>query len=105
MLYYKIHDMRSKGIDVFVNVDRSAICLFDKLESKKYVEICRMIGIFLDNARDAAYESKNKQVIIDVFKEKEELVIYIENTFKGKININKINEKNYTSKGNGHGIG
>lgn len=105
MFYYKIYQMKSEGIDVFINIDKKTISMFDNLKEEYYVEVCRMIGIFLDNAREASIKSKEKNVVIDSYKEDNKLVIYIENTFKGKVDVENINEKNFSSKGKGRGLG
>lgn len=75
-------------------------------------EICRILGILLDNAIEAAKETEEKIInvkFIDNTSPKRSLVI-VENSYKNKtVDINKIFEKGYTSKENcskkEHGLG
>lgn len=75
-------------------------------------EICRILGILLDNAIEAAKETEEKIInvrFIDNDCPKRSLVI-VENSYKNKsIDIDKIFEKGYTSKDNcpkkEHGLG
>lgn len=61
--------------------------------------------MYLDNAIQAAKESKEKEINIEIYKEKTEMVIIIANTYNGKIEINKLDNYGYTTKGKNHGIG
>lgn len=105
IIYYKIHDMQAKEIDVMVNISKRTITLFENLKNKHYIEICKILGILLDNALEAAQNSLPKEVIIDVYKEKDSLIIYIENSKKGIIDLNTINNKYVSSKGRKRGMG
>lgn len=107
LLYYKIYDIRNKGVEVVVNVGRNTISFFDNLESKYYMEICKVLGILLDNAGEAASKSKEKNVVIDIYKDNRnnKICVYIENSKTGDIDLKKINEKHVSSKGNGRGLG
>ena len=42
---------------------------------------------------------------IEIYKLKDKINFVISNTYKGKINLDKVNEKGYTTKGEGHGNG
>lgn len=107
LLYYKIYDIRNKGVEVVVNVGRNTISFFDNLESKYYMEICKVLGILLDNAGEAASKSKEKNVVIDIYKDNRnnKICVYIENSKTGEIDLKTINEKHVSSKGKGRGLG
>jgi len=107
LLYYKIYDIRNKGVEVVVNVGRNTISFFDNLESKYYMEICKVLGILLDNAGEAASKSKEKNVVIDIYKDNRnnKICVYIENSKTGEIDLKTINEKHVSSKGTGRGLG
>lgn len=107
LLYYKIYDIRNKGVEVVVNVGRNTISFFDNLESKYYMEICKVLGILLDNAGEAASKSKEKNVVIDIYKDNRnnKICVYIENSKSGEIDLKTINEKHVSSKGKGRGLG
>lgn len=107
LLYYKIYDIRNKGVEVVVNVGKNTISFFDNLESKYYMEVCKVLGILLDNAGEAASVSKEKTVVIDIYKDNKsnKICVYIENSKSGEINLKTINEKHVSSKGKGRGLG
>lgn len=107
LFYYKIYDMKNKNIEVFINISNKIVKDLDSLDSKTLTKVCKILGILLDNAKEAACESKNKLVIIDLYKEEYNIVIYIENTIKenAKVDINKIKIKGFSTKGNNRGYG
>lgn len=69
------------------------------------IDICKILGIFLDNATEAAKESERKNVSLLISKNKNEISIVITNTFKEPPKINKIFEYGYSTKGERRGIG
>ena len=64
-----------------------------------------MIGIFYDNAIDAAKESRKKILLIEIYELKDKVNIVISNTFKKSSIIERNFEKGISSKGEGHGNG
>jgi len=73
------------------------------------VDMCRMLGILLDNAIEAACESYDKRVVV-IFdkttgKDKEQWNIVIENTYDGHTIPMDITGKWKSAKGKGRGIG
>lgn len=106
LFYYKIYDMKNKNIEVFMNVSDKMVKNLDELSSKTLSRLCKILGILLDNAREAAEKSKEKLVVIDAYKENNELIVYIENTMcKEKLDINKLKEKGFSTKGKNRGYG
>lgn len=106
IIYYKIYDMEKEKIKVETNISNIAINKLDKLDAKTYTKVCKIIGILTDNAIDAAKVVKKKKITIEMFKEKNRICIKISNTAEIKnINIEKINEKAYSSKGENRGYG
>ena len=106
LFYYKIYEMKNKNIDVFINISNKIINDLDSIDSNTLVKVCKVLGILLDNAKDSASESKNKSIIIDLYKEKENIIIYIENSIKdNKIDLDKIKVKGYSTKGINRGYG
>ena len=70
--------------------------------------LCRMLGIFMDNAIEAAKISKEKQVLVRIFEDLNCCVFEIENSyFYQDLEMERIFEKGYSSKSDGkhHGIG
>lgn len=106
IIYYKIYDMEKENIKVETNISNKVINKLDKLEVKTYTKICKIMGILIDNAIEATSSVKTKKIIIKMYEKKEQLFIEISNTADvSSINIEKINEKSYSSKGSNRGYG
>lgn len=106
LVYYKLKQMIEKNIEVYVEVDNE---LSDKkkwFNIEKYLEdYTRILGVYLDNAIEAAIESKDKQIIIE-FKEKNDSIEFVlSNTYIGKINYDSIDKEKFSTKGKGRGYG
>ena len=63
------------------------------------------MGVFLDNAIDAATTAKEKEVEIDIKNDNNCILISISNTFDDKADTKQIGKKGFTTKGKGHGYG
>ena len=69
------------------------------------MKICNILGVFLDNAIDAVKDLKKKIISIEIYIMDSYLCIDITNNFKGNLDLDKIAEAKYTTKGDGHGYG
>lgn len=105
VIYYKVEDMNNNKIDVNLNISKGAKPLLNKVKNKDYVSLCKIVGIILDNANEAAKDSHDKRVFIEVYEINGKLVIYEENTFKNEVNLTRIKEQYYSTKGKGRGLG
>ena len=104
LLYYKLSIMDDYCIKYTMNVESGVKSKLKSLSTNSYKNITKMLGVLLDNAIDASKKSKNKKINISVSKDKNTIIFKIYNTYKGKINIEKIGT-GYTTKGKGHGYG
>ncbi len=104
LLYYKLSIMDDEKIKYELDVETGVKTKLNCLSINMYKNITRILGVLLDNAIDASKKSKKKQIIISVAKEKSKVIFTISNTFKGKLDLDKIGT-GYTSKGMGHGYG
>ena len=107
LFYYKVYDMKNNDIETFINISNKITKDLDRLDSKTLTKLCKILGILLDNAKDAAKDSKDKLVVIDLYKEKKNIIVYIENSINNEkeIDINKMKLKGYSTKGNNRGYG
>ena len=105
IIYYKINQIKNENISININISKQLTNAFEKLNNKTYVIVCKIIGITFDNAIEASIKSKEKVINFEAYEEGDNIVIEIINTFNGKVNLNKINERNYTTKGKGRGLG
>ena len=106
LIYYKILTMKEKKIISNLDVDRSLNELnFDNIPIKTNQELCKIVGVFLDNAIQAVSELKKKEIDIYLKYENDELYIKVSNNYSGVIELDKIDSSGYTTKGKGHGYG
>lgn len=89
------------------NVEVSLIVIGEIKESYiTEVEFSRVMGIILENALEEASENESKKIEIYVEASKGGLNITVGNTFKSeKINLDKIFNKGYSTKGENRGLG
>lgn len=107
LVYSKILDMKEKNIEYELNISKEVrtVDLIDNLSDSDMLDICQIIGVYMDNAIEAVDNIKEKYVNIDTHLEDNYLVFEISNYYGGKIELEKLEEKGYTTKSNGHGYG
>ena len=104
LLYYKLSIMKDENIKYSINVEKGVKTKLKTLSINNYKNITKILGVLLDNAIDASKKSKHKKINISVIKDNKNIIFKIYNTYKGKIDIEKVGT-GYTSKGKGHGYG
>ena len=104
LLYYKLSTMDDENIKHELNVESGVKIRLDTLGTETYKNITKVLGVLFDNAIDACKKSKEKKIIIDVVKKTNSVTFSIYNTYKGKIDMDKIGT-GFTTKGSGHGYG
>ena len=81
----------------------------DMVEKVKFhmdiVDLCRIVGIFVDNAIEAAALSTEKTIAIGMVNVDEKALLIVTNTVAEMVPIYKLREKGFTTKGNNHGLG
>ena len=90
---------------MIVEASPKATALLKKIEEKKLRKLCIVLGIYLDNALEAASVAKNKSVTLEIYKSNNNLTFTISNTYKNIIPIKDMKKKGYTTKGKNHGKG
>lgn len=103
----------------------SKLCLMDKLKIKYnlnisreikttdlialdedlVLKICKILGVFLDNAIEAVKNLRKKEISVEIYTINNNLCVDITNNFKGNLNLEKLSDVKYTTKGDGHGYG
>lgn len=110
-IYTKMVMMENKRITYKLNVDRKLryVDFFDRdANIETSLNICDILSVFLDNAIEEIENKKDPEIYIEVFHDEkdEELTFEISNKIYNKeIDLNKLPEKGYTTKSNGHGYG
>lgn len=103
---YKIGQMKEIGIyvELVISPELSNTSLLN-LTSHDKNDLYMITGILLDNAREAAIESEEKIVSLQLYCFDDVIHFEIANTFSRKIDIEKIGNYGYSSKGLNHGTG
>ena len=91
---YKLNIARDVHTTDLINLDEDLV-----------LKICKILGVFLDNAIEAVKKLKKKEIFVEIYSMDDNLCIDITNNFKGNLDLNKISEQKYTTKGEGHGYG
>lgn len=106
LLYYKIITSATKNVTVVLDIEDTAIKFLKPLSINENKIIFKALGIYIDNALDAAASTENKVVNIEIYRINKEINIVVSNKFIiDGVDISKINQKNYTTKGQNHGKG
>lgn len=105
-IYSKILKIREKNIKYSLSIDKKLSTIdFIELEENTIVDICKIIGIFIDNAIEEVEKLSTKNIEISLFTDYNKLNIKVSNNYKNIIDIEKIFESGYTTKGENHGYG
>jgi len=107
IIHNKISVMKEQKLNVCFNISRDVgNSVLKKLEIKENNQLSKIIGVFLDNAKEAAFDSERKEVSIYVYVKDEDVIFEISNTYSNNIELSKIYNSGYSSKGKsrGHGL-
>lgn len=97
----KIIDAQSNGIKTSIEV----VDVIDSL-SIGIIDICRIMGIMLDNAIEATLCCEIKKVNLSIVRNDDNTIITVINTCTSNTPpVHKIYEKNFSTKGEGRGMG
>lgn len=106
IVYQKMLVMNDKRIKLTLDVSSSVKKFkFENIDKRLNYDICRIVGVFLDNAIDETEKVDDKEISLLLYEQNENLVIEISNKFKTIPDLEKIDEKGYSTKGKGHGYG
>lgn len=76
-----------------------------ELDTNTTIDVCKIIGVFIDNAIDETKKLKDKNIVINIYTNDKKFYIKISNRIKYKIEVDKIYDAGYTTKTRGHGYG
>lgn len=98
----KIVFAMEKGIDIKIELTETIGDIFIDC-----IDLYRIVGIFIDNAIEAAVDSKEKELIISMFyRRKKELCIIIKNTTLPIVcKLDQLKKENVSTKGKYRGLG
>ena len=106
IIYQKMLVMRDEHIKFSLDVGRGVRNFeLDKLSMDDNYRLCKIIGVFLDNAIEESLTVDNRCIMISLYVDGKDLIIEVSNRFKGKVDVDRLDESGYTTKGDGHGYG
>ncbi len=105
LIYYKIALAKNNNINLIIEVSPKVTNKLNKIKDKDLKQICIILGIYIDNAMEAAMKTKKKNVTLEIYENNNQLTFVISNTYKELISIDKMRFDGYTTKGEGHGRG
>ena len=105
LMYYKAAIAQKHRLHLTTDVNINTHGILSKLSEENIRKLCKLIGIYFDNAIEAAEESKKKNIMIEVYELKNKVSFVFSNTFKKNKNMKDRNKKGVSSKGEGRGNG
>lgn len=106
LMYYKAAIAQKEKIKLTVDVSiNKKTTELKKLPEEKRKVLFNLIGIYFDNAIEAAKTTRKKIVMLEIYEIKGKINFVISNTYKRGKNFEKRNEKGTTTKGKGRGNG
>lgn len=95
--------LKAEDAGIVVNIDITEPVYFKDANT---LELCRVIGILMDNAIEAAIASENPSISVGLVKRQNAQMIVIINSHQEEItSIAKLFEKGFSTKGEGRGFG
>lgn len=102
LFYFKLSLAQDKGIKIGVSISKSIENSFlNNLNSANFNQIGKVLGVYLDNAIEAASESKNKVIGIEVFQDDDKIIFVISNSYDAD---KKIVGRTSKEPGRGYGL-
>lgn len=106
LLYYKMLSMEEEKINIEFQIESSFKVKDYKLTKDDIKsKLCKILGIYLDNAIQAVKDIDEKSISIRIAEEDNFLVFEIINNYCGNVDISKIYDKGYSTKECGRGYG
>lgn len=106
IIYQKMLSMKDNRILFSLDVSRDVRHIeLENMNMEDNYKLCKIVGVLLDNAIEESLKIDDKRIMISLYVDGDMLVIDISNRFDEKIDLDKIDEEGYTTKGDGHGYG
>lgn len=106
IVYTKLLIMKNKNIFFELNVDKKVTNdLVQSIDDCTLTNICRILGVFLDNAIEAVSSLSEQYIIIEIYNENGFLNIDITNNYEGYVDMEEISNPGISTKGKNHGYG
>lgn len=100
LLYEKTLNILNKNIELNIQIADNLYITYTDIHI-----VNRILGIFIDNAIEAAIQAKNSLICIEIAKSECTVSFQIANTYKTMPDLTKIFKKGYSTKGQNRGMG
>lgn len=106
LFLHKYMVAKNKNIRVMADIQKNMEDVdFSEYQQSFIKSMYAMIGIILDNAIEAAMESKEGSIVIQVGRINSDINIYVINTYGEEPDMNQIKNQGYSTKGKNRGYG
>ncbi len=106
LIYHKLSKMDENEIKPYLYIDQNIKDIFEKkFDINTYRDITKLLGVFLDNAIDAAKDAEPKEVELEIKNKDTYILITISNTFNNNTDVSQVGKRGFSTKGIGHGFG
>jgi len=106
LINYKLIEMESINLNTSISISKNiSKTKLNNISTKQKDNLYSIMGVYLDNAIQASKKSKKKEISLEIYREKKDIVIVLANTYSGKIEFDKIDNYGYPTKGKKHGVG
>jgi len=106
LVYSKMLLMKEQNIDFDLSIDKAIKTVqLINLGDNTVLDICKIVGVFLDNAIEAVSSLEERFIDLEMSIENKKLYISVSNNYEGTILMDEIENQGYTTKGKGHGYG
>lgn len=105
-LHYKLAQATNRKLKVLVTVSKQTSSVIETLSLEEEKQLSRLLGIYIDNAMEAAEKTPKRLVSLEFYKIKQTVYIVITNSMlEEETNVELVGNKGFTTKGKGHGRG
>lgn len=105
LIYYKYILAKNKKINITIDVSKKATKQLSAIKGNNFKDLCHLLGIYTDNAIQAAESSSKKSMSIEIYVMDNNLYFIISNSYRGNIDLSQWGKKGFTTKGRNHGNG
>ncbi|MDD4295499.1 MAG: GHKL domain-containing protein [Ruminiclostridium sp.] len=100
ILSYKLNQATSDGINIFLNIFSNI-----NIQGIGNLDLCKIVGILIDNAIEASFESTQKEIHLGMDTDETGVSITIGNSYLFEPSIDYVFKRGYSTKGKNRGFG
>lgn len=106
LIYYKMIIAYNKKINLVIDISKNVTKTLSRLDEQQRKVLTKLIGIYFDNAIEAAEKTRKKLVNVEIYKINDRLTFVFTNNYSEKDKKVVHNQKRgYSTKGEGRGNG